>query len=166
MLWKMFGEGSLCTWGNTKVWAVHFLGFNDFDEIYFFVLSKDQTFRNSCAFINPAQFMILVTHLINMIEECPFPTYYLTQGWPKLRQKTRIQNQKVYDIMVFVIKWSQIKPANWFGLATPDPSNRFVCIYHSRNLKRFYLIWLEPSSEIKKSFKKIAYKEERTRLFD
>ncbi len=52
------------SWGAAEIWAVDFFSTTDFDENIIFVLSKDHTFRIRCTLMNPAQFLILVTHLI------------------------------------------------------------------------------------------------------
>jgi hypothetical protein len=44
-------------------WTMHFISSAYFDKIIIFGLSKDQTFRIRSTFMNPGQFLILVTHL-------------------------------------------------------------------------------------------------------
>jgi hypothetical protein len=46
------------------IWVVDLFSTTYFDENIIFVLSKDQTFRIRCTLMNPAQFLILVTHLL------------------------------------------------------------------------------------------------------
>ncbi len=50
--------------GATGFWAMHIFSSTDFEEIIIFGLSKDQTFRIWSTFMDPEQFLILVTHLV------------------------------------------------------------------------------------------------------
>jgi hypothetical protein len=53
--------------GAAGIWAMHFFSSAYFDEIIIFGLSKDKTFRTWSIFMNPEQFLILVTHLLSRI---------------------------------------------------------------------------------------------------
>ncbi len=46
------------------VWAMDLFSTTYFDEIIFFELSKDPTFKIRFIFGNPEQFLILVIHLV------------------------------------------------------------------------------------------------------
>jgi hypothetical protein len=59
---RNFSVGSLCTGGAAGIRAVDLFSTTYFDKNIIFVLSKDQTFRIRCTLMNPAQFLILVTH--------------------------------------------------------------------------------------------------------
>ncbi len=55
--------GSLCTGGTAGIWTMMDLfSTTYFGENIIFGLSKDQTFRIRCTLMNPAKFLILVTH--------------------------------------------------------------------------------------------------------
>jgi hypothetical protein len=60
---KKISGGSLCTGGAAGIWAVVFLSTTYFGEINIFGLSKDQTLRIWSTFMNPEQFLLLVTYL-------------------------------------------------------------------------------------------------------
>ncbi len=49
--------------GAAGIWAMYFLSSTNFDKIIIFGLNKDQTFRIRSTFMNPGQFLILVSHL-------------------------------------------------------------------------------------------------------
>jgi hypothetical protein len=53
--------------GAAGILAMHFFSSAYFDEIRIFGLSKDQTFRIWSTFMNPEQFLILVTQMIQSI---------------------------------------------------------------------------------------------------
>ncbi len=63
---KKISVGSLCTGGTAGIWAMDLFSTTYFGENIIFGLSKDQTFRIQCTLMNPAQFLILVTHLFIM----------------------------------------------------------------------------------------------------
>jgi hypothetical protein len=54
----------LCTGGTAGIWAMDLFSTTYFGENIIFGLSKDQTFRIRCTLMNPAKFLILVTHLM------------------------------------------------------------------------------------------------------
>ncbi len=59
---KKNSGGSLCTGGVAGIRAVVIFSSTYFGEISIFGLSKDQTFRIWSTFMNPQQFLILVTY--------------------------------------------------------------------------------------------------------
>ncbi len=61
---KNFCGGLWFRGGAAGVLAMDLFSSTYFDENIIFVLSKDQSFRIRCTLMNPAQFLILVTHLI------------------------------------------------------------------------------------------------------
>jgi hypothetical protein len=61
---KNFSGGSLFTGGAAGIWPVVFFSSTYFGEINIFGLSKDQTFRICSTFMNPEQFLLLVTYLL------------------------------------------------------------------------------------------------------
>ncbi len=60
---KKISGGSLCTGGAAGIWPVVLFGTTYFGEINIYGLSKDQTFRICSTFMNPEQFLLLVTYL-------------------------------------------------------------------------------------------------------
>jgi hypothetical protein len=66
---KKFSGGSLCMEGTAGIWAVHFFSSTHFVEMNIFELSMDQIFRIWSTFMNPGQFLILVTHLFTVLNE-------------------------------------------------------------------------------------------------
>ncbi len=63
---KKFSGGSLCTGDIAGIWAMDLFITTYFGENMIFGLSKDQTFRIWCTLMNPAKFLILVTHLFKL----------------------------------------------------------------------------------------------------
>jgi hypothetical protein len=61
---KKFSRGSLCTGGTAGIWAMDLFSTTYFGENIIFRLSKNKTFRIRCTLMNPAKFLILVTHLL------------------------------------------------------------------------------------------------------
>ncbi len=64
LVWKKFIWRSLCTGGVAEIWAVVFFSSTYFGEISIFGLSNDPATRNWSTLMNPEQFLILVTYLI------------------------------------------------------------------------------------------------------
>ncbi len=132
VLKKKFGGGSLCTRGAAGIQAVVFFSTTYFGENIVFELSKDQTFTIRCTLMNPAKFLILVTHLNINISRLYVQLF--------VKKKTNLKKSKVtflygrnvslqlFSLVFFTSKWSLKIKKNDLDIYISKFSG--ICIYH------------------------------------